>query len=170
MSQSEAEAGTATTRRAWTAQRVKQAIDALAVTDVSVHVTKSGNQTLTTGVDTFITWDTETFDTDTMHSTVTNTSRLTATTAGKYCVGGHVEIGASATGQRDVLIMKNGTTVVSRMAIDAAAAGVTIVPIAGFVQLSATDYVELRVTQNSGGNLDVAGGGANSAFWAARMF
>lgn len=48
VSQAEAEAGTATTRRAWTAERVKQAISALAPGTTLPVLAKSANYTLTT--------------------------------------------------------------------------------------------------------------------------
>jgi len=48
VSQAEAEAGTATTRRAWTAARVKQAITALAPGTTLPVLAKSANYTLTT--------------------------------------------------------------------------------------------------------------------------
>ena len=49
-----------------------------------------------------VTFDTERFDTDTIHSTSTNTSRLTINTGGKYLIGGAVTFTANATGQRQL--------------------------------------------------------------------
>ena len=46
-----------------------------------------------------------------MHSTVSNTGRITATTAGKYLIGGHIEFAANATGLRELYIRLNGTTI-----------------------------------------------------------
>lgn len=51
------------------------------------RLTKSGNQTgIAHATETALTWDQETYDTDSMHSTSVNTSRITFTTAGIYVV------------------------------------------------------------------------------------
>src|SRR3990167_8910278 len=46
---------------------------------------------LTSGTATIITLNQERWDTDTIHSTSSNTGRLTATTAGRYQIIGHIE-------------------------------------------------------------------------------
>lgn len=53
-----------------------------------VKVYNSANWTSFTASGTFalVTWDTEAIDTDTMHSTVSNTGRITFTTAGVYAI------------------------------------------------------------------------------------
>lgn len=138
--------------------------------DIGARVYDASTQTLTTGSAAFINFDSETFDTDTMHDTVTNNTRLTATTAGKYLVIGQMEFAANATGERRLSIGKNGATNdVATVVHDAAASGETRIIVAGFVDLSATDYVQLEAWQNSGGNLNVSGGPNSSWFSAMRV-
>lgn len=83
-------------------------------TSRSVRVTKSGNQVDALGT-VAVTWDTETWDTDTLHDTGANTHRLTASIAGKWRImvqfNGVVD-GSGTTGY--LLIRKNGTTEYAR--------------------------------------------------------
>lgn len=118
--------------------------------------TKSGTQSLTNGVDTAITWDTEAFDTDGAHSTVTNNSRYTVATAGKYRVGCNIEWGSSATGTRDLFFRVNNTTNYLKNHIGGAmpASNQTqyiggILPVTFIVG----DYIEVWASQSSGGAL-----------------
>jgi len=62
-------------------------LSSFAYTPPMVRLTQSTGQVLASGSNQTLTWDTETFDTDSMHSTVTNTSRITFNTAGIYLVG-----------------------------------------------------------------------------------
>lgn len=98
--------------------------------------------------------NTEDYDTDTMHSTVTNTSRATATTAGKYWVHATWEFASSAVSSfRSARFRVNGTTAYEVWTGSGTGSalrnsgGRTLV-------LAATDYVELQVWQNTGGNLN----------------
>ena len=107
-------------------------------------------------------FDTERFDTDNMHSTSSNTSRLTATTAGKYIISGHIEFASNATGRRQIGIRLNGTTFIGFQEWDTNQSSVTLMSITTLYALAATDYVELRVFQTSGGPLD----SGKSSNWA----
>ena len=48
------------------------------------RVYNTGNLTITNATETALTYNSEHFDTDTIHDTGSNTSRLTCKTAGKY--------------------------------------------------------------------------------------
>lgn len=52
------------------------------------------SQNLTNNTRTALDFNSERYDTDTMHSTVTNSTRITFTTAGVYVVGGQIELPA----------------------------------------------------------------------------
>jgi hypothetical protein len=52
--------------------------------DISCRVYNSGNQTISNATWTDLTFDSELYDTDTMHDTSSNTNRITFTTAGVY--------------------------------------------------------------------------------------
>jgi hypothetical protein len=107
-------------------------------------------QSLTNNAETVITYNTEEFDTDGFHSTVTNTSRFTIPTGkgGKYLVVATAAT-ADATGIRQLTIFKNGTAV-NRILQTAVSGFESQMLISCIVDLVATDYVELGIYQNSG--------------------
>lgn len=117
----------------------------------SVRVVNSTTQVIPTSVDTVITFDTETHDTNSMHSTVSNTGRLTAVVAGTYVISGSVEFETGGSGERNIYIRLNGLTHIAK----AGQGGGTTVDITNFTisavyQLAANDYVEL-VARHEGG-------------------
>jgi len=124
--------------------------------DIGARVFSSVNLTITNNTLTALTFNSERYDTDTIHDNSTNNTRLTATTAGKYVITGHAKFDVNGTGRRQVGIRVNGSTIIAlwETAITSAAGG-NIFSIATIDDLSATDYVELVVFQDSGGNLDV---------------
>lgn len=107
---------------------------------------------LTTGVAAMATFDTEAYDTDNMHSTSSNTSRLTAQTPGLYRFTGQYNFGSNATGTRQIALFKNGAAqgYVAGAGLSAQSA---LLEITKEIQMAAGDYVELQVTQNSGGTI-----------------
>lgn len=127
----------------------------LATRDISCKVTKSAAQTTSNSTNTVITWNQEDYDTDNMHDIVTNNSRITIKTAGKYSVHCQAAWGSSAVGVRNVNIKKNGTEVTRNRYIPNANAQNTT----GYVgDFAVDDYIELSVLQNSGGDLDFSTG------------
>jgi len=122
----------------------------------SVRVRRNADQTgIVTATDTVVLFTDEDHDTDTMHSTVTDTGRLTAPTAGKYRISGAVAFDVNATGSRILKLRKNGTTVYDADEKPASASFFPYTRIATTVALAAGDYVELVVYQTSGGNTDL---------------
>jgi hypothetical protein len=119
------------------------------------RVYNSAAISLTTGVPTVVTFNSERWDTDTIHSTSSNTGRLTCSTAGVYQIFATVEFAANATGQRSLALRRTGGVTVGYTVVDAAAAGVTALTISVQDILAVNDYVELLATQTSGGNLNV---------------
>lgn len=104
---------------------------------------------------TALTFNTERWDTDTIHDTSTNTGRLTCKTAGIYVVTGHVSFAANATGIREARIIHNGSTVYASTRTDAVASGKTNITVSTLVSMAVNDYVELIAYQSSGGALNV---------------
>lgn len=125
-----------------------------------VRVHHSTTQSLgTSGTEAALAFDTEDFDTDTMHDTATNNSRLTATTAGKYAIIGEAEFAGNVTGLRRVRIRLNGSggtnlNIQTTMALGNAGIA-TSLTVADSYNFSANDYVELIARQDSGGALNV---------------
>src|SRR5499427_553347 len=134
--------------------------------------TKSADQSIANGTWTLISWDTETFDTDTIHDTVTNNDRLTCKTAGLYMIGFNANWFANTTGIRAVQIQKNTEALpgvgIAGKSDSAPRTGITAPYNAvGFVQLAVNDYICITVYQNSGGALNFNAAGAS--FWMTRI-
>lgn len=103
---------------------------------------------------TAITFDSEYFDDDGGHSTVTNTSRYTCQVAGRYELTGCFVVAFNTTGLRAAKLAKNGTPITgSAVFIQASPSVGTSVLTTIPVQLAAGDYVELNGWQGSGGAL-----------------
>lgn len=123
---------------------------------------KSVAQSIPNATWTSITWDTEDFDQGGLHSTASNTERITIPTGGDgtYLVIGQIRIAVNATGFRSVRILKNGVAsnsffCYSSIEANVVDADVTIIKFIGFGKLVAGDYIEIQVYQNSGGALNV---------------
>jgi hypothetical protein len=125
------------------------------LTDIGARVYNSGNITVATGGWHTLTFDSERYDTDTIHSTVVNTERLTATTPGTYIIVGNVEWASDATGDRGMRIYLNNTTVIGNLWQNPADSAPTRHCLTTIYQLSATEYVELEVYQSTAGNLNI---------------
>lgn len=117
----------------------------------------STTQSLTSGAATALTFDSEDIDVGAMHSTVSNTSRVTVpgSQGGLYLMIGQTTFAANATGVRRLDLRKNGATNLSTcQAANAGGGDSVVVNVVGIAVLSATDYIELVGTQNSGGALN----------------
>lgn len=109
--------------------------------------------------DTVLTFNGERYDTDPngeIHSTASNTSRLTCRTAGKYLVAASVAFAANATGSRFLRLLVNGSIYIAIVSSHGNSAALdTLLIAAAFYDLAAGDYVEADVHQTSGGALNV---------------
>lgn len=115
-------------------------------------------------------FNSERFDTDTIHDTAANNSRLTCKTAGVYQIVANVAFAANATGRRIVGIRLNGSTTIARQSLNALATGMTQIVVTTQYQLAVNDYVEVEVYQDSGGDLAVsATGNYSPEFSMVRM-
>ncbi len=134
-------------------------------------VYKSSNTSIATGSATVLTFDTVLYDDASMWSGA-NPARITVPAAGRYMIGVNLSMDASATGDRQVYIEKNGTTVIMAK-LDRAPGtfGWQATP-SKVVQLAATDYIRAVVTQTSGGALNVnadGGDGYQQSLWVERV-
>ena len=125
---------------------------------------------LSTGVDTALSLNSERFDNAAMHSTSSNTSRITVPTGGggKYLFGAVIEYASNVTGGRGCHIKLNGTTYIAKMVMQANTdGGSSSVTNTSSYAMSAADYVEAFGYQGSGGALNVQSTGNYSPeFWA----
>ena len=119
------------------------------------RVSKTINQSIADNTPTFITWDSEEYDTGDFHDDVTNNTRFTIPRDGNYAIRGYIEFAVNGTGFRRLTIRKNGTSNISLETEPPNGSEQDRMSVVAFAQLEANDYVECRVTQTSGGNLDV---------------
>ena len=128
---------------------------------------------------TCLSWDVEAYDSTGMHSTSVNSSRIFLTSSGIWFVGGQVEWN----------ILTNTSTMLSRVRIVANdnegvcgdakylgvwGSGAVTQPVSGLYYATDTaSYITLRVYQNCGGNMVVAGSSGSglgpTQFWAQKI-
>lgn len=122
-----------------------------------VRVYHSSNQSVNTSTDTILSFDSETYDSNGLHSTTVNPSRITVAKTGYYHISFLAVFNTNATGTRSAAIKKNGSFLPSDLAISAAPDRSTGIAYTDTVYLTAGDYIELNVWQNSGGALTITG-------------
>lgn len=136
--------------------------------DIACRVYNSADISVATG-GAYLTFDSERFDTNTMHSTSSNTGRITFTTAGKYVIGGSIEFASSAVGNRAIAIRLNGSTTIARHSTVNIGA-VQQLSIASEYDFAANDYIELFAFQDSGVAVNVnATSNLSPEFWASKI-
>lgn len=117
---------------------------------------------------TALTFNSERYDTDAIHDTASNTSRLTCKTAGKYLIGGNAAWGSTGTDERRLQIRLNGATLIASW-VGNSGANMNMY-VATVYDLAVNDYVELMVYQATGGAINVtAAGNYSPEFWMHRI-
>lgn len=137
-----------------TATGLKWATPASGSTYVGCSVSNSGSQSIANTTETAITYDTEQWDTDAIHSTATNTSRFTVPTGkgGKW----HLSTSINTTGAGAIwefYIYKNGSYFITgfpQFSITQNGRGTAQGIVSFELDLVATDYIQIYVWQNSG--------------------
>lgn len=118
------------------------------------------DQSIPNGVDTFINWTAETYDTDNIHSTSSNNTRLTVPSGiTKVKISCRVRFAANAVGYRDAVLYKNNSfsfdgAMSSYPNASAGGAYTGWTDTSAVLEVTGGDYFELRVYQNSGGALN----------------
>lgn len=114
-------------------------------------------QSLPNNTFTAIQFPIEDYKSNMTHDTVTNTTILTCTIAGKYQLEGGAYFAQNATGIRALKWQKNGVDVpasgVTNLPFTTGQPGIAARPVE--VELAVGDFVALMAFQNSGGALDV---------------
>ena len=124
------------------------------ISNIGARVYNTTNQSIPNSVNTALTLNSESYDTNNIHSTSSNTSRLTARTAGKYSIFGTIKLDANATGTRYIIIYLNGTTKIGENYAEGDSVDLASLSISVIYHLNVDDYVELMVHQNSAGALN----------------
>lgn len=127
---------------------------------VSAHVYHSADQSVLSGGEAIVAFNSERHDTEGFHDNAVNNSRLTipAGHAGKYIAAATLGYAANATGRRQLGIKKNGTVYVALVTLPTQTDGTgwTMTVVTPVLDLVAGDYLEVAVYQTSGGALMVS--------------
>lgn len=126
-------------------------------------VYKAAGQAIANATLTVLTFDSERYDNSEIHSTSSNTSRLTAPKAGVYMLDARMLWPSNATGVRFMTIRLNGSETKRIAAERRAAIENTETTISAVFFLNAGDYIEILGYQTSGGSLTTEIGGAELA-------
>jgi hypothetical protein len=120
------------------------------------RVYRTTNQLIATATNTIIAFDAERYDTDNIHDNVTNNSRLTCRTAGKYLITANLGFGTTAAGTRQLSIYLNGATYLGLVSSPSnSGADGPYMHVSCVQDLAVGDYVEVLVYQTSGAGLNV---------------
>ena len=125
---------------------------------------RSTAQTITTSTQTKVEFDAVDSDGWNCWDLSPNPTRLTAPLTGRYLITGNVAFEAASSGHRAINILKNNTVELARSDFNPVSNSIdthsTVTCHA--VSLTKGDYVELRVWQNSGSDLDILNSGDHS--------
>jgi hypothetical protein len=144
-------------------------------TDIGASVYRTTNFTLPSGVNTFIQFDSEEWDTASLHDNVTNNTRLTVPYAGKYLCEACVQMaaGAAAGTFRYIYFQRNGLTNTGNQKgliyMQVARNDAAILVSSAIFNLSAGDYIELGANQDTGGNINISAASYSPFFQIHRL-
>lgn len=152
---------------------LRRRVEALEVQEperTAARVYNSGNISIPNATWTALTFDSEAFDPRGLHSTSTNTSRVTISQAGLYMIGGMAVFDANSAGFRGLRLRLNGSTTFGTTYINPRAGDYEVdMEIVSLYALAANAYVELLAFQNSGGALNVLGGTYSPMLWVVKV-
>lgn len=115
----------------------------------------SVNQPIASSVTTILFYDRERYDTDSMHSEVTNTSRIVINTPGVYLISGWVIWSGNPDGERRTNVKLNSTNNIAQDERVALQDDPLTHPFQAYWKFSSEDYIEVEVHQNSGVDLEI---------------
>ncbi len=104
---------------------------------------------------TALSFGSERWDTDEIHSIIANTDRLTCKTAGMYGLIGHVTFDSNTTGNRIINIVLNGAQFIASQSALPLSGSPTRLSVPTRWKMEVNDYVQLIVYQNRGGSLNI---------------
>lgn len=128
---------------------VKVAVSSLATFAPAFGANSGSDSPASTATWTKVSYPNEKFDTNSNFAS----SRFTTTIAGYYQVNASAYFYPSITGQCQIAIYKNGTSYLVGSISPNSNQGPACV-VSAVISLAATDYLEIYVYQNSGGNLN----------------
>lgn len=126
-------------------------------------------QAITSGVWTLLSFNQERFDTDAMHSTVTNPSRFTVPTggAGLYLIGASVQIAATGARTTGVQLLVNGSSMARDVrSVSGTPAQAIVHCMECLVSLNVGDYFEVHAYCDDGSGSAVVASNWSPEAWA----
>lgn len=132
----------------------------------SCRAKASALTTCTNASETAIALAAEDYDTDTMHDTVTNNSRVTFKTAGLFVISGLIPFDAATSGKREAFIRLNGSGAYLAMQSMPASSVATYMSLTATYKFAVNDYVELRAYVD-GANVNTVHGATITSYLAA---
>jgi len=137
---------------------------------VGVRVFRSTTQSVNNDTATEITFDSESWDTNSFHSTSSDTGRITIPVgqAGKYIFELGFQYDANATGVRQFNLYKNGSSI-REFTNNTVSAGVTAYSVSYIYDCAESDYFQFYTYQNSGGTRTLASGTDKTYFSAYKV-
>jgi hypothetical protein len=126
-------------------------------TSIGCITWRSSVQSISTATWTAISFDTDLFDSDDIHSVSLNPDRLVINHGGLYYLHAHLRFAANASGSRQIQIQLNGsTTLILQDALPASQTGGLIyLEVNAIYPLNFQDYIRLVVYHTTGGSLSV---------------
>jgi len=126
-------------------------------TFVGCSIYNTSTFSIANNTDTTLTFNSEFFDTNGFHSTSTNTDRITIPTgyAGKYLITVINRWIANATGERNMYIKKNNSTVIEAGSLFGSSANTTMLSRTVIIDLAVGDYLTFTAQQTSGSTLSM---------------
>lgn len=140
---------------------LKWATPASGTTYVGCSVSNSASQNVADATETTMTFDTEQWDTNSIHSTSSNTGRFTVPSsyAGKWQLALDINTGNGGV-STEFYIYVNGSYFISgfpQVTILQNGRGTALATLTMELNLSVSDYVEIKAWQNSGGTAQLRG-------------
>lgn len=125
----------------------------------------SANQSINNNSWTEVSWNSESYDTNTMHDTSTNPEDITIKTAGLYQVNVQIRWSdISTTGSRGIRVKQNGTIVMNPFLDVSGMSSYQFVECSDSLVFAVNDVITVEVFQDSGSAKNIYGGLTHSCF------
>jgi hypothetical protein len=123
-------------------------------------------QSISNNTSNLVLWNSEEYDTSSIHSTSSNTSRLTIPSGkdGYWAVTSKITFVGNSSGARQLRLNKNGS-LVANFLVPITGSGEQSIILTNNLNLVATDYLEILAYQNSGGALNLQMSGAEGSYF-----
>lgn len=135
---------------------------------IGCRVFNDANISINNAAGTALTYNSEDYDSEGMHSTSSNTGRIIFTKNGYYEVYAQNAFASNSTGYRQAFIRKNGSTVIAQDVKNAVNGEITTLFCYTEYAFVVGDYIECIVFQNSGGALNITAATAYTPIFGAR--